>query len=136
VRKNAELNNLTSITAVKANCFDELKRLAASGELFDIVALDPPPFAKRRRDIRNALRAYKEINLRGLNCLRAGGYLLTCSCSHGISYDSFSGSVVDAACKVGRRLLLIGQQLQPPDHPILFNEPESMYLKSFLFKVF
>jgi 23S rRNA (cytosine1962-C5)-methyltransferase len=132
--RNAGLNGITHIEARRANCFDALKRLARDGERFDLIVLDPPPFARRRADIRSALAAYREINSRAIRCLEPGGLLFTCCCSHGISQDRFSGVVAAAAGRARRKLILLEQRIQPKDHPILFNEPESLYLKGMLFR--
>ncbi|MHC4944880.1 MAG: class I SAM-dependent rRNA methyltransferase [Planctomycetota bacterium] len=131
--QNAGLNGIENVEARKANCFDALKALARDEERFDLIVLDPPPFARRKADIGGALSAYREINSRAIRCLNPGGLLFTCCCSHGISQDRFSGVVAAAAGRARRKLLLLEQQLQPKDHPILFNEPESLYLKGMLF---
>lgn len=132
---NMKLNSISNIEPVKANCFDALKALSEKEERFDLIVLDPPPFARRKMDIGNALRAYKDINARAIRCLKPGGLLFTCCCSHGVSQDKFGGAVAAAAGKCRRRLVLLEQRLQPLDHPILFNEPESLYLKGMLFRV-
>jgi 23S rRNA (cytosine1962-C5)-methyltransferase len=135
LKANMALNGISSIEPVKANCFDALKALSEKEERFDLIVLDPPPFARRKMDIGNALRAYKDINARAIRCLKPGGLLFTCCCSHGVSQDKFGGAVAAAAAKCRRRLVLLEQRLQPLDHPILFNEPESLYLKGMLFRV-
>jgi 23S rRNA (cytosine1962-C5)-methyltransferase len=134
LEQNAGLNGIENVEARKANCFDALKALARDEERFDLIVLDPPPFARRKADIGGALAAYREINSRAIRCLNPGGLLFTCCCSHGISQDRFSGVVAAAAGRARRKLLLLEQQLQPKDHPILFNEPESLYLKGMLFR--
>ncbi|MBU0755860.1 MAG: class I SAM-dependent rRNA methyltransferase [Planctomycetes bacterium] len=134
LERNAEMNDLANITSKKANCFDALKTMAEAGELFDLIVLDPPPFARRRTDIGNALKAYKQLNARAMACLNPGGLLFTCCCSHGVSQDRFATCVTTAAQQAKRRLILLEQRLQPADHPILFNEPESLYLKGLLFR--
>ncbi len=133
--RNASRNGVQNIETRKANCFDALKNLAESEERFDLIVLDPPPFARRKVDIPGALKAYKEIHRRALKCLNPGGLLFTCCCSPGISQDRFAGTVATAAGKARRRLLLLAQRIQAPDHPVLFNEPESLYLKALLLKV-
>lgn len=134
LEQNAAMNDISNITARKANCFDALKSLDEEGEKFDLIVLDPPPFARRRADIGSALRAYRQLNTRALSCLNPGGLLFTCCCSHGVTQDRFAATVSAAAAKARRRLILLDQRLQPPDHPILFNEPESLYLKAMLFR--
>ena len=138
LQANAERNGIEGIKTLKGNAFDVLKDLAeeeGQKESFDLVILDPPPFARRRGDVNRALKAYRDVNIRGLNLLRPGGLLLTCCCSHGVSQDAFADAAARAAGKVRRRLILLEQRLQPQDHPILFNEPESLYLKALLFRV-
>ncbi|MFH1998946.1 MAG: class I SAM-dependent rRNA methyltransferase [Planctomycetota bacterium] len=134
VASNALLNNLGTIETRKSNCFDALKAMARDGERFDLIVVDPPPFARRKSDLSSALRAYKEINLRAIQCLNPGGLLFTCCCSHGVSHDLFSSTIAEAAGRARRDLILLEERLQPPDHPILFNEPESLYLKGLLFR--
>jgi len=133
---NSSANSLADrVRTVRKNCFDELKKMAVSGnERFDLIVLDPPPFARKKSDIPNALRAYREINRRAIQCLNPGGMLFSCCCSHGVSQDRFAGAIAEAAGKARRKLLLLEQRLQAPDHPILFNEPESLYLKGLLFR--
>lgn len=133
-RVNASLNQIDGVDFRKMNCFDGLKDAVREGKAFGLIVLDPPPFARRRGDIRSALRAYKDINQRAIQCLEPGGLLFTCCCSHGISQDRFAGAVAAAAGAARRRLVLLEQRLQPLDHPILFNEPESLYLKGLLFR--
>lgn len=135
VQRNAEMNGLGEIETRKKNGFDALKEIATKGEeRFDVIVVDPPPFARRKSDLKNALRAYRELNLRAIQSLNPGGLLFTCCCSHGVSNDSFSETAAEAAGRARRDLILLEQRLQPPDHPIFFNEPESQYLKGLLFR--
>jgi 23S rRNA (cytosine1962-C5)-methyltransferase len=134
LNRNMEQNRIGAVETRRENCFDALKEMARSDERFDLIVLDPPPFARRRADVRNALKAYREINRRAIQCINPGGLLFTCCCSHGVSQDLFAGAVAAAAARTRRRLLLLEQRIQAPDHPVLFNEPESLYLKALLFR--
>jgi 23S rRNA (cytosine1962-C5)-methyltransferase len=128
-RADAEANGLTRIRFVQAKVFDELKRLAQRGETFDAIVLDPPAFAKSRRDVLAAERAYHEINRRALRLLAPEGTLITCSCSYNLSEERFERIVTDAAAETGRDLRLLERRTQAEDHPLRLGFPESRYLK-------
>ncbi len=131
--QNAALNrrdqNQPEIDWLEANAFDLLKDYAASGQRYDTIVLDPPAFAKSKRDLDAALRGYKELNLRALKMLRPGGVLVTCSCSYHVSQTDFLGMLADAARDAHRTLRLTEVRGQAKDHPILLNIPETAYLK-------
>ncbi|MGA8813291.1 MAG: class I SAM-dependent rRNA methyltransferase [Candidatus Sulfotelmatobacter sp.] len=114
---------------IEANAFDLLKDYSSSGQRYDTIILDPPAFAKSKRDLDAALRGYKELNLRALKMLRPGGILVTCSCSYHVSFPNFLGMLADAARDARRNLRLIEARGQAKDHPILLNIPETSYLK-------
>jgi 23S rRNA (cytosine1962-C5)-methyltransferase len=114
---------------IEANAFDLLKDYAASRRLYDTIVLDPPAFAKTKRDLDSALRGYKELNLRALKMLRPGGVLVTCSCSYHVGQASFVQMLASAALDAHRNLRLIEIRGQAKDHPILPNVPETAYLK-------
>ncbi|HXX02299.1 MAG TPA: rRNA large subunit methyltransferase I, partial [Candidatus Acidoferrales bacterium] len=101
----------------------------ASKREYDIIVLDPPAFAKTRRDLDSAMRGYKELNLRALKMLRSGGTLVTCSCSYHVDQSSFLAMLADAALDARRTLRLIEVRGQAKDHPVLLNVPETAYLK-------
>jgi 23S rRNA (cytosine1962-C5)-methyltransferase len=126
--RNAALNS-QDIEWVEANAFDLLKDYSASGQRYDTIVLDPPAFAKTKRDLDAALRGYKELNLRALKMLRPGGILVTCSCSYHASQADFIGVLADAARDAHRTLRLAEVRGQAKDHPILLNVPETAYLK-------
>jgi len=126
--KNAALNQ-HDIEWIEANAFDLLKDYAASGQRYDTVVLDPPAFAKTKRDLDAALRGYKELNLRALKMLRPGGVLVTCSCSYHVGQADFIEMLADAARDARRTLRLAEVRGQSKDHPILLNVPETAYLK-------
>jgi 23S rRNA (cytosine1962-C5)-methyltransferase len=119
----------------EANVFDALREMEAAGERFDTVVLDPPAFAKNRASVRAAARGYKEINLRALKLLNAGGALVTCSCSYHMSEQTFLEIIADAARDAGRRVQLVEKRTQASDHPILFGVPETYYLKCVIARI-
>src|SRR5580700_2583054 len=131
--QNAALNrrgeNQPEIEWIEANAFDLLKDYAAAGQRYDTVILDPPAFAKTKRDLDAALRGYKELNLRALKMLRPSGVLVTCSCSYHVSQADFLGMLAGAARDAHRTLRLAEIRGQAKDHPILLNIPETSYLK-------
>ena len=126
--KNAALNG-RELEWIEANAFDLLKDYASSGRHYDTIVLDPPAFAKTKRDLEKALRGYKELNLRALKMLRPGGILVTCSCSFHVSSPDFVEVVADAARDAHKSLRLLETRGQAKDHPILLNVPETSYLK-------
>ncbi|WP_270401318.1 class I SAM-dependent rRNA methyltransferase [Megasphaera elsdenii] len=135
--ENIRRNGLEAIvTAKQANVFDLLTDLADHKcHDYDFIILDPPAFTKSGHTVRNAIRGYKEINLKAMKLLPRGGYLATCSCSHFMRDDLFRQMLHDAAKDAGVRLRQIEGRQQSPDHPILWNVPETNYLKFYLFQV-
>jgi 23S rRNA (cytosine1962-C5)-methyltransferase len=131
--QNAALNrrdqNQPEIEWIEANAFDLLKDYAASGQRYDTIVLDPPAFAKSKRDLDAALRGHKELNLRALKMLRPGGTLVSCSCSYHVSEADFLGMLAGAALDARRTLRLVDVRGQAKDHPVLLNIPETAYLK-------
>jgi 23S rRNA (cytosine1962-C5)-methyltransferase len=124
------------VTVQQANVFDLLTELAEQKcHDYDFIILDPPAFTKSGHTVRNAMRGYKEINLKAMRLLPRGGYLATCSCSHFMRNDLFRTMLHDAAADAGVRLRQIEERQQAPDHPILWNVPETDYLKFYLFQV-
>ncbi|MGN1119518.1 MAG: class I SAM-dependent rRNA methyltransferase, partial [Oscillospiraceae bacterium] len=136
-RKNAELNGLTgNMEFTKADVFDLLTDLCAKGgHPYDFIILDPPAFTKSSSTVKNAQRGYKEINMRAMKLLGRGGYLATCSCSHFMTEPLFKKMLHDAAADAGVSLRQIEARRQSPDHPILWNVPETDYLKFYIFQV-
>jgi 23S rRNA (cytosine1962-C5)-methyltransferase len=126
--QNAALNQC-EIEWIEANAFDLLKDYASSNRHYDSIVLDPPAFAKSRRDLDSALRGYKELNLRALKMLRPGGILVACSCSYHVGQADFLAMLATAALDAHRTLRLIEVRGQAKDHPILLNIPETAYLK-------
>ena len=135
-RKNASLNGLENVASfVCEDVFELLPRLEKEGEKFDVVILDPPAFTKSRNSIKNAIKGYREINLRGMKLVKDGGYLCTCSCSHFMDYELFTKTINQAAHNVHKRLRQVEYRTQAPDHPILWAADESYYLKFYTFQV-
>ena len=126
--KNAALNG-RELDWIEANAFDLLKDYATEGRQYDSIVLDPPAFAKTKRDLEKALRGYKELNLRALKMLRPGGVLVTCSCSHHVGSADFLAVVADAASDAHKSVRLLENRGQSKDHPIVLNIPETAYLK-------
>ena len=136
--QNAALNrrdNQPEIEWIEANAFDLLKDYASSNRRYDTIVLDPPAFAKSKRDLDAALRGYKELNLRALKMLRPGGILVTCSCSYHVTQTTFLEMLASAALDAHRTLRLIEVRGQAKDHPILLNVPETAYLKCVIVNV-
>jgi 23S rRNA (cytosine1962-C5)-methyltransferase len=130
--QNAELNHRqgqAEIEWIEGNAFDVLKDYSASDRRYDTIILDPPAFAKSKRDLDAALRGYKELNLRALKMLRSGGMLVTCSCSYHVSQSNFLEMLASAALDAQRTVRLIEIRGQAKDHPILLNIRETAYLK-------
>lgn len=136
-QENIRRNGLEDkVTARQANVFDLLTDLADhKNHDYDFIILDPPAFTKSGHTVRNAIRGYKEINLKAMKLLPRGGYLATCSCSHFMRDDLFRSMLADAASDAGVHLRQIEARQQSPDHPILWNVPETNYLKFYLFQV-
>ena len=136
-RENAELNGVSETTSfLCADVFELLPELEQKGEKFDVVILDPPAFTKSRNSIKNAVKGYREINMRGLKLVKDGGFLATCSCSHFMNPELFTKTIREAATSVHKRLRQVEYRTQAADHPILWSGDESSYyLKFYIFQV-
>ncbi|MDQ7843723.1 MAG: class I SAM-dependent rRNA methyltransferase [Armatimonadota bacterium] len=135
-RRNAEMNQVAErCVFVEANAFDDLRRRSEGGERFDVVILDPPPFARAREAVDKAAAAYKEINLRALKLLRPGGLLITCSCSAHISETLLQQVVAGAAVDAKREVRLVESRGHPRDHPVHPAMPETRYLTCLILEV-
>ena len=135
-RENAAFNNLEETVRFEcADVFDLLPKLEEEGEKFDMVILDPPAFTKSRNSIKQAVKGYREINVRGLKLVKNGGYLCTCSCSHFMDPELFAKTVREAATGAHKRLRQVEFKTQGPDHPILWAADSSYYLKFYIFQV-
>ncbi len=134
--ENARLNGLEE--RVKFQCadvFELLPLLEEEKESFDVVILDPPAFTKSRNSVKNAVKGYREINIRGLKLVRDGGFLVTCSCSHFMEPDLFAKTIKEAAAGAHKRLRQVEFRTQACDHPILWAADQSYYLKFYIFQV-
>ncbi len=134
--ENARLNGLEErVRFVCADVFELLPRLEEKGEKFDVVILDPPAFTKSRNSVKNAVKGYREINLRGLRLVKDGGFLATCSCSHFMEPELFAKTIREAAVGAHKRLRQVEFRTQACDHPILWAADQSYYLKFYVFQV-
>lgn len=134
--ENAQLNGIGDRVHFEcADVFDLLPKLEQEGQKFDVVILDPPAFTKSRNSIKNAVKGYREINLRGMKLVKDGGYLATCSCSHFMDPELFTKTIREAAANVHKRLRQVEYRTQASDHPILWAADESYYLKFYIFQV-
>jgi 23S rRNA (cytosine1962-C5)-methyltransferase len=133
--RNAALNGIANIEFREADVFVVLAAYASARRQFDTVILDPPAFAKSRSQVEDAIRGYKEINLRALRLLGPGGILVTCSCSQRLTEAAFLELVAQASLDAGRQLRVLERRTQAPDHPILLTVPETHYLKCLVLQV-
>jgi 23S rRNA (cytosine1962-C5)-methyltransferase len=130
--RNLEANRAqlgADVDWVEGDAFQILRDWSDAGEQFDAIVLDPPAFAKTKRAVEGALRGYKELNLRALKMIRPGGLLVTCSCSHHVSWADLEGALTAAAVDAHRRVRLLERRGAAPDHPVVLNLPETEYLK-------
>ena len=133
---NSKLNGMQDrVKFICRDVFELLPELEEKGEKFDVVILDPPAFTKSRNSVKNAVKGYREINLRAMKLVRDGGFLATCSCSHFMTYELFTQTIHQAARNVHKRLRQVEYRTQAPDHPILWAAEESYYLKFYVFQV-
>ncbi|WNG60166.1 class I SAM-dependent rRNA methyltransferase [Archangium gephyra] len=135
LRENAAANKLPNVDVVVANAFDFLRDAVDEGQRFDTIVLDPPSFAKNKDAIEGALRGYKEINLRAMQLLRPGGYLISASCTYHIDEQGFEDMLASAAADAKRRVQIIEKRGAGKDHPVLLNLRETRYLKCFVLRV-
>ncbi|MCR5466161.1 MAG: class I SAM-dependent rRNA methyltransferase [Lachnospiraceae bacterium] len=134
--RNAALNGLSDrVHFMVADVLDLLPKFAEEGRKYDVVILDPPAFTKSREATKNAIKGYREINMKGLRLVKEGGYFATCSCSHFMTQELFTETIAQAAQSVHKRLRQVEFRTQAPDHPILWNSEESYYLKFYIFQV-
>lgn len=133
---NSKLNGMEDrVKFICRDVFELLPELEEKGEKFDVVILDPPAFTKSRNSVKNAVKGYREINLRAMKLVRDGGFLATCSCSHFMTYELFTQTIHQAARNVHKRLRQVEYRTQAPDNPILWAAEESYYLKFYVFQV-
>ena len=133
---NAALNGLQDrVKFICQDVFELLPSLEEQEEKYDVVILDPPAFTKSRNSVKNAVKGYREINLRAMKLVKDGGFLATCSCSHFMTYELFTKTIAQAARSAHKRLRQVEYRTQAPDHPILWASDESYYLKFYIFQV-
>ena len=120
---------------IEADAFEILRDWSNSGQTYDAIVLDPPAFAKTKRAVEGALSGYKELNLRALRMISPGGLLVTCSCSHQVSWEEFEAAVASAAADASRRVRLLERRGASPDHPVILTLPETEYLKCLILEV-
>ena len=134
--ENAKLNGLEDrVKFICEDVFELLPELEKKDEKYDVVILDPPAFTKSRNSIKNAVRGYREINLRAMKLVKDRGFLATCSCSHFMDYELFTQTIGQAARNAHKRLRQVEFRTQAPDHPILWGAGDSYYLKFYIFQV-
>jgi len=131
---NAARNGVTQVRTWSANVFDDLRRRERAGERFDTIVLDPPAFAKNKASVPKALNGYREINLRALKLLNAGGYLVTCSCSYNVDEALFGQVLHQAALDARAHVTVVEKRMQSRDHPVLLGVPETYYLKCLILR--
>ena len=134
--RNRELNGQKAIEFIEAEAFALMRQYADAERRYETIVLDPPAFAKSKKSAEDALRGYKELNLRALKMLRNGGVLITCSCSFHVSEQEFLAMLASAALDARRNLHLIEKRMQSADHPVLLHVPETHYLKCMVCSVF
>ena len=131
-KTSAKSGARNEIEWIEANAFDLLRDYADAGKQYDVIVLDPPAFAKSKKNLPAAMRGYKELNLRALKMLRPGGTLVTCSCSYAVGEADFLEMLASAAVDAHRSVKLVETRTQSKDHPVLLGMPESHYLKCFI----
>jgi 23S rRNA (cytosine1962-C5)-methyltransferase len=134
-KENASLNGIENLRFHNANALDYLAGLVSARRKFETIIVDPPAFTKTRSAKEGALRGYKDINLRALRLLDAGGILVSCSCSHHVSEADLLEVIAEAALDTNKQLRVLERRTQSQDHPILLTVPETLYLKCLIFQV-
>lgn len=135
LRKNAERNGFKNVDVVVANAFDFLRDAVDEGKRYDTIVLDPPSFAKNKDAIEAAVRGYKEINLRAMQLLRPGGFLITASCTYHVDEEGFEAMLDAAANDAKRRVQIVEKRGAGRDHPVLISLRETRYLKCYVLRV-
>lgn len=135
VEQNAKQNNLTNITTICCDVFEQLRLYKRENRQFDCIVLDPPAFCKTAEQVKNAYKGYKDINILAMKLVKKGGFLMTCSCSHYMTENLFEKMLKESACQANRVVKLVEKRMQSPDHPIRFGSEESSYLKVFILQI-
>lgn len=135
VQRNVELNNFKNVTTKQGDVFEILREYKKNNEKFDVVVLDPPAFCKSANEVKDAYRGYKDINIIGMKIVKEGGFLVTSSCSHYMTFPLFEKMLIEAAKESQRQVRCIEIKSQAPDHPSLLCADETQYLKFFVLQV-
>ncbi len=135
VLENARLNGITNITTKCGDVFEVLRTYKSEGEKFDLVILDPPAFCKSASEVKDAYRGYKDINILGMKLVKSGGYLISSSCSHYMTFPLFEKMLVESAKESGKIVRTVEIKSQAPDHPSLLCAEETQYLKFFVLQI-
>ncbi len=135
VLKNANLNGLDNVSTEKADVFELLRKKRSEGVKYNLIVLDPPAFCKSANEVKDAYRGYKDINISAMKLVEKGGYLVTCSCSHYMTFPMFEKMLAESAKESGRQVRILEMKSQAPDHPALLNQEETQYLKFFILQV-
>lgn len=136
VERNAELNSFGNVKTLCGDVFELLRHFKNSGEKFDLVILDPPAFCKSASEVKDAYRGYKDINILGMKLVKSGGYLISSSCSHYMTFPLFEKMLIESAKESGRSVRTLEIKSQAPDHPSLLCAEETQYLKFFAMQVY
>jgi 23S rRNA (cytosine1962-C5)-methyltransferase len=135
INRNAKLNKLNQVTALKADVFEQLREYQKLDQKFQMIILDPPAFAKKNEDLKKAYQGYKEINLQALKIIEDNGYLMSCSCSHYMSPSLFLEMLMDASRDAKKSTQMVEFRIQGKDHPARLGSDESLYLKCVILRV-
>lgn len=135
VAENANLNRLTNVHTLQGDVFEVLRQFKKEGKTFDTIVLDPPAFCKSASEVKNAYKGYKDINILGMKLVKDGGFLISSSCSHYMTFPLFQNMLTDAARKSGRKARIVEIRTQASDHPSMLSTDESLYLKFFVLQI-
>ena len=135
VAKNAKLNGLPNVHTLQGDVFEVLRQFKKEGKTFDTIVLDPPAFCKSASEVKNAYKGYKDINILGMKLVKDGGFLISSSCSHYMTFPLFQNMLTDAAKESGRKARIVEIRTQASDHPSMLSTDESLYLKFFVLQI-
>ena len=135
VAENANLNRLTNVHTLQGDVFEVLRHFKKEGKTFDTIVLDPPAFCKSASEVKNAYKGYKDINILGMKLVKDGGFLISSSCSHYMTFPLFQNMLTDAARESGRKARIVEIRTQASDHPSMLSTDESLYLKFFVLQI-
>ena len=135
VQNNAKLNNFNNISTLQGDVFEVLRQFKREGKTFDTIILDPPAFCKSASEVKNAYKGYKDINILGMKLVKSGGFLISSSCSHYMTFPLFQNMLCDAARESGRKARIVEIRTQSADHPSMLSADESLYLKFFVMQI-